>query len=61
IKKIQGNDAARHLQNVSTNISGKKEWYEVEMEVQYEEMVRREKHIVALMKEDGDEWMVDWR
>ena len=31
------------------------------MEVQYEEMMRREKHIVALTKEDGGEWMVDWR
>ena len=61
IKKIQGNDAASHLQNVSTDISRKKEWYEVEMEVQYEEMMRREKHIVALTKEDGGEWMVDWR
>ena len=61
IKKIQGNDAASHLQNVSTDISRKKEWYEVEMEVQYEKMMRREKHIVALTKEDGGEWMVDWR
>lgn len=31
------------------------------MEVQREEMVRCEKHIVALTKEDGGEWMVDWR
>ncbi len=61
IKKIQENLSANHLQNVSTNISSKKEWYEVEIEVQYEEMMRREKHIVALTKEDGDEWMVDWR
>lgn len=61
IKKIQGNPSANHLQNVSTNISGKKEWYEVEIEVQYEKMVRREKRVVALTKEDGGEWMVDWR
>ena len=61
IKKIQGNPSANHLQTVSTNISGKKEWYEVEIEVQYEKMVRREKRVVALTKEDGGEWMVDWR
>ena len=61
IKKIQESDAASYSQNVLTNISSKKEWYEVEMEVQREEMVRCEKHIVALTKEDGDEWMVDWR
>lgn len=61
IKKIQENLSANHLQNVSTNVSSKKEWYEVEMEVQYEEMVRREKRVVALTKEDGGEWMVDWR
>lgn len=61
IKKIQENLSANHLKNVSTNISGKKEWYEVEIEVQYEKMVRREKRVVALTKEDGGEWMVDWR
>lgn len=61
IRKIQESDAVSHLQNALTNISGKKEWYEVEMEVQREEMVRCEKHIVALTKEDGDEWKVDWR
>lgn len=61
IKKIQESDAASYSQNVLTNIYSKKEWYEVEMEVQREEMVRCEKHIVALTKEDGDEWMVDWR
>lgn len=61
IKKIQESDAASYSQNGLTNISSKKEWYEVEMEVQREEMVRCEKHIVALTKKDGDEWMVDWR
>ncbi len=61
IKKIQESDAASYSQNVLTNTSRKKEWYEVEMEVQREEMVRCEKHIVALTKKDGDEWMVDWR
>lgn len=61
IKKIQESDAASYSQNALTNISSEKEWYEVEMEVQREKMVRCEKHIVALTKEDGGEWMVDWR